>query len=227
MSSPPLGPHHSTPLELRERLLAERRGVPFLVFRDAAGGQRIVVLPDDRPHLVIGRAAECDVCLSWDSEVSRLHAELVRIGSQWLVADEGLSRNGTHVGGERLAGRRRLTDGDVVTLGGTTISFRQPGTAGVVTTRLSDRSAVAAHVTAAQRRVLLALCRPFKGGNSTTVPATNPQIAEELYLTVAAVKTHLRALFHAFGLDDLPQQEKRRQLVALAFSTGLVRDQDL
>jgi hypothetical protein len=227
MSSPPLRPHQATPLELRERLLAERRGVPFLVFRDGGGAQRIVELPDDRRHLVIGRAAECDVCLSWDSEVSRLHAELERVGSQWLIADEGLSRNGTHVRGERLTGRRRLADGDVLSLGGTMIAFSHPGTGGSATTHLTDRSNVAAHVTEAQRRVLMALCRPFKGGNSNAVPATNPQIAKELYLTVAAVKTHLRALFHAFGIDDLPQQEKRRQLVVLAFSTGLVRDRDL
>jgi hypothetical protein len=42
--------------------------------------------------------------------------------------------------------------------------------------------------------VLIALCRPFKGGRSDATPATNPQIAGELFLTVAAVKTHLRAL---------------------------------
>ncbi len=59
------------------------------------------------------------------------------------------------------------------------------------------------------------------------MPATNPQIAAERFLTVAAVKTHLRALFHAFEIDDLPQHEKRRKLVSLAFASGLVRDRDL
>ena len=49
----------------------------------------------------------------------------------------------------------------------------------------------------------------------------------ELVLTVAAVKTHLRTLFKTFGIDELPQQEKRLQLVALAFSSGLVADRDL
>ncbi len=82
-------------------------------------------------------------------------------------------------------------------------------------------------MTEAQRRVLLALCRPFKGAINDAVPATNPQIAKELYLTVPAVKTHLRALFHAFGLEDLPQQEKRRRLVTLAFATALVSERDL
>lgn len=79
----------------------------------------------------------------------------------------------------------------------------------------------------AQRRVLLALCRPFKGGAHDATPATNPQIAAELFLTVAAVKTHLRSLCRAFGIDELPQQEKRRKLVALALAAGVVRDGDL
>ena len=40
----PLEPFRSTPEELRERLVAERRGTPFLVLRDDADVQRIVDL---------------------------------------------------------------------------------------------------------------------------------------------------------------------------------------
>jgi DNA-binding NarL/FixJ family response regulator len=65
------------------------------------------------------------------------------------------------------------------------------------------------------------------GSGSYATPATNPQIAAELVLSLAAVKTHLRALFKAFAVDDLPQQEKRLHLVPLAFSTGLVSNRDL
>jgi hypothetical protein len=227
MSATPLGPHQSTPAELRERLAAERRGLPFLVYRDDGGGQHLVSLDADRMRLTLGRSSENDVCLAWDGEVSRLHAELERVGGHWLVVDDGVSRNGTFVAGERINGRRRLQDGDVIRLGGTTVVFRQPGGRVVLTTRISDQRDLAASVTEAQRRVLVALCRPFKGGASYATPSTNPQIAAELVLTVAAVKTHLRSLFKAFGLDDLPQQEKRLQLVAVAFSTGLVTDRDL
>jgi len=227
MSDTPLGPHQSTPEELRERLLVERRGEPFLVYRDDAGSQRIIQMAGERSRLSLGRSPENDVCLSWDGEVSRLHAEIARVGEHWLVVDDGVSRNGTFVAGERVLGRRRLQDGDIVRLGGTAIVFRRPGGRATLTTRLSDQRDIAASVTNAQRRVLVALCRPFKGGASYATPATNPQIATELVLTVAAVKTHLRALFRAFGIDELPQQEKRRQLVALAFSAGLVTDRDL
>lgn len=227
MTETPLGPHQSTPAELRERLAAERRGVPFLLYRDESTGQRIVDLVAERTRLTLGRSPENDVSLEWDDEVSRLHAELERVGEHWLIVDDGVSRNGTFVVGERVNGRRRLQDGDVIRLGGTAIVFRQPGRRVALTTRVSDQIDLAGSVTEAQRRVLVALCRPFKGGATYATPATNPQIAAELVLTVAAVKTHLRTLFKTFGIDELPQQEKRLQLVALAFSTGLVTDRDL
>ena len=214
-------------MELRARLAAERRGEPFLVFRDGHGGQRIIELAPDDDRVTIGRSADCDVPLLWDADVSRIHAQLERVGRQWLVVDDGLSRNGTYVASVRVVGRRRLLDGDAIRVGETIIVFRQPGSGLAATTRHADHHDVAAHVTEAQRRVLVELCRPFKNGATDAVPATNPQIAKELYLTVAAVKTQLRLLFHGFEIEDLPQQEKRRRLVALAFLSGLVTERDL
>ena len=41
-------------------------------------------------------------------------------------------------------------------------------------------------------------------------PATNQQIADELFLSLDAVKMHLRALFHKVGIDDLPQTRSGR-----------------
>ena len=52
--------------------------------------------------------------------------------------------------------------------------------------------------------------------------ASNQQIAQELFLSVHAVKTHLRVLFHKFGIDSLPQNQKRARLVELALQLGLV-----
>jgi pSer/pThr/pTyr-binding forkhead associated (FHA) protein len=227
VSDSTLGLHRSTPAELSARLEAERSGRPFLVLRDEQARQRIVVLPAERERLSLGRSADCDVALTWDYEISRLHAQLERVGTNWLIVDDGLSSNGTFVGGERVVGRRRLRDGDVLRLGTMSLVFREPQGSTAVTTRLSNGRDVAAHVTDAQRRVLIALCRPFKNQAHAATPATNPQIAAELCLTVAAVKTHLRALFHAFEIDYLPQQEKRRRLVALAFATGVLTDRDL
>jgi pSer/pThr/pTyr-binding forkhead associated (FHA) protein len=222
----PLDAHQATPAELRERIAAERRGQPFLVYRDGAGAQRIMELTE-RDRVSVGRSPECDLPLTWDVEVSRLHAEFERVGDEWVAVDDGLSSNGTFIGGERVTGRRRLHDGDVLYLGSAAIAFRQPAGSALDSTRLSGQRRTAATITPAQRRVLVALCRPFKGGAADATPATNPQIADELVLTVAAVKTHLRSICRAFGIDELPQQEKRRRLVALAFASGLVRERDL
>src|ERR1700757_5247077 len=63
----------------------------------------------------VGRGLGVDVRLD-DPSVSRLHAEIVRRGPYYYVADLGLSRNGTRVNGRPIA-RRVLDDGDVLTFG--------------------------------------------------------------------------------------------------------------
>jgi DNA-binding NarL/FixJ family response regulator len=75
--------------------------------------------------------------------------------------------------------------------------------------------------------VLVSLCRPFHEGDAFARPPTNQQIADELFLSVAAVKTHLRILFQRFGVEDLPHNEKRAQLARLAFESGAVSSADL
>ena len=74
--------------------------------------------------------------------------------------------------------------------------------------------------------VLVALCRPYAAG-APAVPASNRQIAEELVLGVETVKTHMRALAEAFGLEDLPQHQKRATLAARALDLGVVGPEDL
>jgi DNA-binding NarL/FixJ family response regulator len=71
------------------------------------------------------------------------------------------------------------------------------------------------------------LCRPYKNPSQFTTPATNQQVAGELFLSVEAVKTHLRAVCAKFGVDDLPQNQKRAKLVERAFQSGVVSERDL
>jgi hypothetical protein len=226
MPESPLAPHTSTPAELKLRADALRTGVPHLVFRDGDGRQVLVLLDDGRDRLTIGRREENDVALPWDGRASRLHAELERVGGEWVLVDEGLSANGTFVGEARLVGRRRLRDGDVVRVGGTPIAFCAPDEAEVGVT-LKDGSDGSVSISPAQRRVLVALCRPSLQADGYAAPPSNADLASELFLAVPSVKTHLKALFEAFGLDDVPQSQKRTALVERALRLGIVTSRDV
>src|SRR5206468_1062180 len=154
---------------------AERAGHPFLLYRDGDANQRVLTLDDPSRALTVGRGVRNDVLVDWDPEVSAVHAELQCTGGEWTIADDGLSSNGTYLNGARVGGRQRLHDGDHLRLGRTVLLYRcgsapitaQTAAAGNVPTveRLSD----------AQRRVLIALCRPYHGGGSFVTPATNQE----------------------------------------------------
>ncbi|WP_205696794.1 FHA domain-containing protein [Conexibacter sp. SYSU D00693] len=215
-----------TPAELKRLVELDRAGDPYLVHRDPSGRQLETVLLRDR--LSIGRDPACDVALPWDAGVSRLHAELERVAASWVLVDDGLSRNGTWVGETRVAGRRRLDDQDVVRVGSTLLLFRAPALPGAVeATAVEAPAAPAPELSPAQRRVLVALCRPFAGGGAHALPATNRAIAAELVLSEEAVKTHLRTLFQKFDVGDLPQNAKRARVVELALRSGAVTPGDL
>jgi FHA domain len=204
-------------------IAAERRGAPFLFLRDGDGTQLVVAL--DAERVVLGRAPGSDLHIAWDPRVSGVHAYLERRGSHWVIEDDGLSRNGTFVDGERLRGQRTLRDGEVIQVGDTFLGFRDPRPEQVIAT-VATPTAATPDVSSAQRRVLVALCRPMAEGERST-PAGNEEIARELVLSLAAVKSHLRTLFERFGLEDLPQNEKRVRLAERAMQGGVVRASDL
>ncbi len=224
MARSPLEVHAATPQELRERIAAERAGEAFLLYRDGNGAQVIVPLEGER--LTIGRRPANDVALDWDSEVSRVHAALERAGEDWILVDDGLSHNGTYVDGQRVNGRRRLRDGDVIAVGATSVAYCAASSEASSPTVTSLGPHVAELLTPAQRRVLVALCRPFRESTYST-PATNQQIADELVVSVDAVKSNLRPLFAAFGVDDLPQNQKRASLAIRALQSGVVSRREL
>jgi pSer/pThr/pTyr-binding forkhead associated (FHA) protein len=218
-------PHASTPSELKARLEAERRGTPFLLYRDADGRQLIVELGEAARHLTIGRRPDNDVALPWDAEVSRVHAQLEPVGGDWSLIDDGLSRNGTYVNGDRLAGRRRLRDGDRLCFGETPVLFRAPEEAGSISTAAVPTGHGSVPLNETERKVLVALCRPLSDSAYAT-PATNREIADEVHLSIDSVKAHLRVIFERFGLAELPQNQKRARLAAIALVNGLVRQHD-
>lgn len=205
---------------------AERSGIPFLLYRDKAGAQRIFPFPVGASQLTIGRGPGNDLRIEWDESVSRVHAELIRLGQEWTMVDDGLSRNGSFVNAERLSGRRRLRDSDLLRIGETAIVYRAPSAYEHGSTAFGGGLPTSADLSPAKRRVLVALARPYQGGGFST-PTTNQQIADELFLSVDGVKTHLRGLFELFGVQHLPQNEKRATLVERAFLAGVITERDL
>lgn len=212
--------------ELKAQIEAEREGRPFLVFRDGSGEQAIQQLAADA-ELWVGRGGSADVRLEWDAEVSTLHAQIEVVRDECTLVDDGLSRNGSFVNEERVHGRRHLRDGDALRFGQTILVYRRPGEDAPEATAIAGKVPSAATVSPAQRKVLVALCRPYKDGDAFATPATNQQIAEELHLSVDAVKTHMRALFEKLGVGDIPQNQKRVALVERALQAGIVNRREL
>jgi pSer/pThr/pTyr-binding forkhead associated (FHA) protein len=215
----------ASPSELQLLLRATRKGEPFVFLRD---GDRVLRLFElDGEQIVIGRAPGSELEIAWDPRVSGVHAQLEQHGRKWVIEDDGLSRNGTFVNGERLRGQRTLRDGDLLQVGDTVIALRDPQLGPQVAATLAVPTVPAPRVSDAQRRVLVALCRPFRDAERFATPATNQEIADELTLSLDAVKSHMRVLFARFGVEDRPPKEKRTRLVERALAGGVVRAEDL
>src|SRR5690606_30755778 len=72
---------------------------------------------------IVGRAAQADVWID-HSTVSRLHARIVVTGAEARVEDLA-SKNGTSVGGDKLATPLMLRDGDCIAFGHVLLTYRR------------------------------------------------------------------------------------------------------
>jgi predicted component of type VI protein secretion system len=86
--------------------------------------------------------------------------------------------------------------------------------------------APAVSLSSTQRRVLVALCRPYKGRSFAT-PASDEEIADELFLSVGEVRAHLKILHAKLEVPELPAPDMRARLVERAFAARLVSERDL
>lgn len=217
-------PTSQTPEEHEERQAALERGEPFLLFRDGESRQQIVTLGADA--VTIGRRNEADISLPWDPEASRLHAELARRAGEWTIADDGWSQNGTWVNGLRLAGRRRLADGDLIKIGRTILSFHAPGVEGPGPTMVQGELSATPRFSEQQQRILRALCRPLFGDGDGFNPASDLEVADDTGIDVEVVTQELDLLARLFGLEDMPRPERRAEVALLAVRSGLVEADD-
>ncbi len=76
---------------------------------------RLALPRGDRTVFTIGRAGDCDLALG-DLTVSWRHAELRRVGEEWVLADLG-STNGTRANGWHVGPGLKVRPGDCVAFG--------------------------------------------------------------------------------------------------------------
>jgi pSer/pThr/pTyr-binding forkhead associated (FHA) protein len=91
----------------------------YLTVVDGPDAGREVRLGDE---LVVGRGEAAELVLD-DPSVSRRHALLRADGATAVVEDLG-SSNGTYVNEQPVADPRRVTQGDVIRLGGSALEVR-------------------------------------------------------------------------------------------------------
>ena len=73
------------------------------------------------PSRTIGRSSKADLVLS-DALLSREHARIFLEGGAWFLEDLH-SRNGTRLNGKQITGPEALGSGDVMSLGGCTLTI--------------------------------------------------------------------------------------------------------
>jgi hypothetical protein len=213
--------------ELEARQAAERIGDPFLVYRDDEGRQHIFSLAERSTSITLGRREEADISVPWDPEMSRLHAELTLRAGEWTVCDDGFSQNGTWVNGLRLAGRRRLADGDLLRVGRTIFAFCTPsGPSGLGPTLVPGELSATPRFSEQQQRVLRALCRPLFIDGEGINPATDEDVAEATGIPLETVVSELDHFGRAMGLDGMPHGDQRAEIALLAMRSGLVSADD-
>ena len=206
---------------------------PVLVYLDPVGCRRSFGL-SDRGVVTLGRRPEADVCLPWDPGISRLHAELIHRAGEWMIADDGLSHNGTLVNGLPLEGRRRLRDGDLITMGRTSLTFCEPSTdAGETDVR--DNADVTMSLpemhpswtySEQQQALLRELCRPLCEDGEGVQPAPDAEIAEAFALSERVVARELDAVALSFGYGQLATEERRLRTALTALRSDLVDSSD-
>lgn len=226
ISADPLAKYTLRPEEGVAMNAAMRDGSPFLAYRDGSGSLHLFVLPAEEEHISVGRSERVGLQLAWDSDISRVHAELRCVAGEWALSDLD-SSNGTFLNTRRVIAATRLRHGDRLLVGKTLIVYLAPGGGASETTSIAGDQPDSARLTPGQMRTLVALCRPLLEDDGLKAPASNREIAAELHLSEDAVKMQLRQLFTVYGMADHAQGQKRAALAEFAVRMGVVTPSDL
>lgn len=168
------------------------------------------------------------VTLIGDETVSRFHVSIFRRIHLWCIADLG-TRNGSFVNGERLdGGERPLRADDDIRIGERTQLIFRSLEASALDRCVTGVALPVPDLTAAERRCLLALCRPLLDGDLFTEAARVIEIGDQLCITESAVKQMLGRLYLKFDIvEDHHGRSRRGRLANEALARGVVRRSDL
>jgi class 3 adenylate cyclase/pSer/pThr/pTyr-binding forkhead associated (FHA) protein len=218
---------------LTEEIAAHRGGRAVVVYHEPTGRQQTFVIGDDAQAVTIGRRAENHIALVWDSQVSREHARLEREAAGWAVVDDGPSRNGTYLNGDRVTGRCAVADGDVLRVGDSILLFRspEPGKPSAVAADQPDGVTVfgesplaSVQLSDVERRVLRELRGGTREPTAAATPVSDREIAERLSLEEDEVRAAVTALKLKFGVEAASEERRRESLVVRAVSSGVFAD---
>jgi hypothetical protein len=182
-------------------------------------GRELVALSGQR--VTVGKASTNIVALEHDATVSRLHAVLENLGHAWSIRDMG-SRNGTYLNGEKISAERVLRSGDELRIGTSRLVFWEVRETGEPAAKDVTVAAGPAppHLTRRELEVLVALCRPLVSDAPFPGPASVRDMAQELFVTEAAIKQHLQNLYDKFAVPT--EGERRVRLANEAIRRGAV-----
>ena len=192
-------------------------------------GRELITLSGER--VTVGKASTNIVSLKHDSTVSRLHAVLENLGFAWSVRDVG-SRNGTYLNGEKISAERVLRSGDELRVGKSRLIFWEvkegdEATAGEATISAAPTQ-LPPPLTRRELEVLVVLCRPLVS-NPFPAAASVRRMAQELFVTEAAIKQHLQNLYDKFAIPTEGERRVRLANEALrrgAVTLAMLRDSD-
>lgn len=101
----------------------DRPGISVTLMSGPQDGKTLSFEPpaiDDELIITVGRREGCDIMLSYDSQVSRLHARIIYDARDTeFFLEDAESRNGTFLGSSRVKGRVSLTPGALFRIGRT------------------------------------------------------------------------------------------------------------
>jgi pSer/pThr/pTyr-binding forkhead associated (FHA) protein len=183
-------------------------------------GRELITLSGQR--VTIGKASTNLVSLKHDSTVSRLHAVLDNLGFAWSVRDVG-SRNGTYLNGEKISAERVMRSGDELRVGKSRLVFwevKEGDEATADATMSAAPTQLPPRLTRRELEVLMVLCRPLVSEDPFPEAISVRRMAQELFVTEAAIKQHLQNLYDKFAIPT--EGERRVRLANEAIRRGAI-----